>query len=87
MPRIRQNAQRYADTDFWREIQSRKALTGIKTDKELAGSIGLSASSFCKRKQSTEDLTVATLRQMVRVLTPNPVVVLKLLGYSTKDIP
>lgn len=61
MPRIRQNAQRYADTDFWREIQSRKALTGIKTDKELAGSIGLSASSFCKRKQSTEDLTVASI--------------------------
>lgn len=89
MPRIRQYAQKYADEDFWREIQSRKALVGISTDKELAEAMGLSASSFCKRKKDAAGLTVSDLRRFVGALKnnpPNPEIVLKLIGYSQKDI-
>lgn len=87
MPRIRQNAQRYADEDFWREIQSRKALAGIKTDKDLAESIGISPSGLSKRKQNVGGMTITDLQRFVKALKPSPVVVLKMLGYSAKDIP
>lgn len=87
MPRIRQNVQKYVNEDFWREIQSRKALAGIKTDKDLAESIGISPSGLSKRKQNVGGMTITDLQRFVKALKPSPVVVLKMLGYSAKDIP
>lgn len=87
MPRIRQNVQKYVNEDFWREIQSRKALAGIKTDRDLAESIGISPSGLSKRKQNVGGMTITDLQRFVKALKPSPVVVLKMLGYSAKDIP
>lgn len=86
MPRIRQNVQKYVNEDFWREIQSRKALAGIKTDRDLAKSIGISPSGLSKRKQNVGCMTITDLQRFVKAVKPSPVVVLKMLGYSAKDI-
>ncbi len=87
MPRIRQYAQKYANEDFWREIQSRKALMGIRTDKALAEALGLSSQGFSRRKQNVDVLSLTDLRNLVKVLHPDPVLMLKLLGYTGKEIP
>ncbi len=87
MPRIRQYAQKYADADFMKEIQHQKVECGIKTDAKLAELINISKSNFCNRKKRPENFTVAELRGLVATLSPDPVILLKFLGYQGRDIP
>lgn len=86
MPRIRQYAEKYANEDFLKELSHRKVDCGIRTDKELGEMIGVCPSSMSKRKQRPETFAVGELRGLVRVLKPDPVVVLQFLGYSQKEI-
>lgn len=86
MPRIRQYADKYAEADFWKEVQIRKVMVGINTDKDLSQAIGLWPSGYSKRKKDVNIFTLAEFRLLIKTLKPGPMVVLRMLGYSQKEI-
>lgn len=86
MPRIRQNAQQYADADFLKELDHRKIECGIQSDRELGDLIDLCPSSMCKRKKQPQTIRVEELRSIVRVLCPDIELTLKFLGYPSDAI-
>lgn len=87
MPRIRQLAQKYADEDFIKEVKCQKIQVGIKADYELASLLDISPPCLSKRLRHPETMTVKDLRGFIRILKLDPVFVLKMLGYSSKEIP
>ncbi len=86
MPRIRQLAGHYAEEDFLKEIKHRMIEAGIKSDRQLAAQIGIGPSTLCKRKQNIHDISISELQEFVRILLPDPGIVLRLVGYSEKEI-
>lgn len=86
MPRINQKAQEYADEDFRRELYICMANIGLRYDKDLSELSGIPNSTMAKKIHSPSGLTVAQLRKIISAVWPDPVAVLKFLGYSEKDI-
>ncbi len=86
MPRIRQLAEKYAEEDFLKELRVRMVFAGVNTDRELAERIGITPATMCKRKKSVGGFSLGELQGLVREVKPDPVIILKLLGYSGKEI-
>lgn len=86
MPRIRQLADQYAKADLQREIDVRCAYQGFKTNEELGKAMDVCCSSVGNYKKEPDKMQVKILRRMVQVLQPDPGILLKFLGYSSKDI-
>lgn len=86
MPRIRQKAEEYAQTDFLKEVESRCVWAGLKNNEDLANKVGVSAGTIGNIKRDPGRLRVDILREMIRQLKLNPSIVLCFLGYSSKDI-
>ncbi len=86
MGRIAQNAEKYSAADFVKEINACKAYRGIKTDRQLAELAGMSPSTICLRKKNPMDFSIGELRRMIPALKMDGEAILRLLGYTTKDI-
>ena len=86
MPRIRQNAERDAIRDFQSEVNAQCGRYGYRSQRSLGAALGVCQSTAGKFLHDPECITFGTLRAMVKLLRLDPVVVLKALGYSSKDI-
>lgn len=86
MPRIRQNAERDAMKDFLGEINAQCGRYGYKSQKSLGEALGVCQATAGNYLRNPGAIQLGTLRSMVQVLRLDPVIVLKVLGYSTKDI-
>ena len=86
MPRIRQNADRDALRDLQAEVNAQCARYGYKTQKSLGEALGVCQATAGSYLKNPESIKFGALRSMVKVLRLDPVVVLKALGYTTKEI-
>lgn len=86
MPRIRQNADRDAMQDFLAEFKAQCARFGYNTQQEIGDALGFSQVTAGNYLKKPGNITLATMRTIVKVIKPDPGVILKTLGYSTSDI-
>lgn len=86
MPRIRQNAEKYAMNDFLSEINAQCGRYGYKSQKSLGNALGVCQATAGSYLKNPDRIQLGTLRAMVKLLRLDPVVMLKALGYSDKDI-
>lgn len=86
MPRIRQNADRYRQSDFIREIDTRCAWCGIKTNQALGKVLEVSGASIGNYREDPEKMQVRVLKRMVSVLKLDIPALLAFLGYTEKEI-
>lgn len=86
MPRIRQKADEYAIADFLQEINAQCGRFGYKSQKALGGALGVCQATAGNYLRNPESIPLWILRAMVKTLKPDPVVVLKAIGYSSNDI-
>ncbi len=86
MPRIMQNAETYAVTDFQREIRICQGKHDLMTIRSLAEAMGMPVSTLHAKYRNPRGLTAADFRKLVNVLHPDPGATLALLGYTAKEI-
>lgn len=86
MPRLRMHADQYAKSDFRKELEKSMIDVGIKSKTELAGMINMDTRTLCRRFEDVGEMRVNDLKALVDVLKPNPALLLRLVGYSSKEI-
>lgn len=86
MPRIPQKAQEYAMADFRAEVNAQCGRYGYKSQKSLGNALGVCQATAGNYLKNPDCIQFGTLRAMVKLLRLDPVVILKALGYSAKDI-
>ena len=86
MPRLRQNAERDAMADFMGELNAQRARFGYDTQRSLAPVIGVCQATAGNYIPNPENIPFGVLRKLVKVLKPDPVLLLKAMGYTTTDI-
>ena len=86
MPRIKAKADVYAREDFSKELRKNMIDQGIDSVKELADMVGLDGRTMYRRMEDINKMKVSELAAIKTVLSPNPVLLLRVLGYTTKEI-
>lgn len=86
MPRIRQLADQYAQSDFIREINARSAWEGMEKNDDLGKALGVTGQSIGNYKRDPGRIQLKTMQKLVKALKPNPAIVLRFLGYSNQEI-
>ena len=86
MPRIKQKEQQYADDDFRTEVRIRQGYYDLMSQQALADASGIPRPTLRKRILEPETMTVEEFRKLIATICPDPGAVLRLLGYSSKDI-
>lgn len=86
MPRILQNADKYRQADFVREIDARSAWHGIRTNADLARLLGVTCPTAGAYRENPDRMQVSTLKKLVESLNPGIAEVLRFVGYSDKAI-
>lgn len=88
MPRIPQYAAKYAEQDFRKELYCRLAERYEQVSvRALAREIGACQGTLnAKIRNKTTALEIGELQKIVPVLTPDPGIVLTLLGYTPQQI-
>ena len=84
MPRIRQLADKYAREDFAKEIRRKQGEMELMSIRSLAEAADIPASTLGPKLREPDKLDVVDLRKIVKTLSPDPAVVLRLLGYEAK---
>lgn len=84
MPRIRQLADKYAREDFSKEIRRKQGEMELMSIRSLAEATDIPPSTLGPKLREPDKLDVVDLRKIVKTLSPDPAVVLRLLGYETK---
>lgn len=86
MPRIAQNAEKYAKEDFQREVRSRQGYHNLISLRALGDASGIPHSTLWAKLKDPDKLEVADLRKLVKTICPDPIVLLTLVGYSKQDL-
>lgn len=88
MPRIYQKIEQYIANDFWNEINRRCPDAGIKSgnNSALGRAVDLSGVTVGAYRKNPGKIRVDAIRNLVAVLKPDIRPVLRLLGYSEKEI-
>lgn len=89
MPRILQKEDEYRQSDFWLEINRRCPCVGVQSDNlsTLATVTSVSLPTISKYRNGGADaMRIKTLSALVRKFDPDPAVVLRLIGYSNRQI-
>lgn len=86
MPRIRQYNEKYILNDFIAEVNAQRARFGYNTQQELGEALDLCQGTVGNYLRNPDSIRLGTLRKMCQTLKLDPVVVLKVLGYTTADI-
>lgn len=85
MPRIRQKADAYRNEDFRRDVLARLAILGIQ-QHDLAEHLGVCDGTISLMLRNPERIQVERLRKMIAFLELEPGCILRLTGYSQKEI-
>ena len=86
MPRISQNAEKYAMEDFQREIRSKQGYYNLMSFRALGAAADIPHVTLWAKLKEPDKLEVAELRKLVKTIRPDPFILLALLGYSRQDI-
>lgn len=86
MPRIKAKANEYAREDFSKELRKNMIDQNVVSVKELADMIGMDGRTMYRRMDDIGQLKVSELAALKTVLCPNPVLLLRVLGYTNKEI-
>ena len=86
MPRIRQNKELYAVADFSKEIRLRQAEYDIRSKRKLAELSGIPNTSLCAMLDDPMLMRVSNAKAIIKVLHPDPGIILRLLGYTPQEI-
>ena len=86
MPRIRQYAERDQMKDLLEELNAQCGRYGYKSQKSLGEALGVCQATAGNYFRWPETIPLGALRSLVKLLRPDPVVVLKAVGYSAKDV-
>ena len=86
MSRIRQRAEKDYLQDFVDEINAQCWRFGYKTQSSLGDALGISQVTAGKYLRDPADMKFTTLRKLICTLRPDPLIVLKALGYSPADL-
>ena len=86
MARLRQNEEKDTMKDFVAEINAQCGRYGYKTQASLAKVLDVCQPTVGNYLRSPETIPLGTLRKIVKQLKLDPVVLLRMLGYSTKQI-
>lgn len=86
MPRIRQNADRDAMNDLLKEIRAQAARFGLTSQKALGDALGLCQTTIGNYLREPDKIRMDNLRVMCKQLRLDPIVLLRALGYNTKEI-
>ena len=85
MGKIRGKEIEYAEEAFRKEVRSRQGYYDLMSQQALAEAIGMPRPTLRKRMLEPAGMSVAELRKLIKMIKPDPGVVLALLGYSGKD--
>lgn len=86
MARREYTSEKDAIQEFLAEINAQCWRFGCKTQAALGDALGISQVTAGKYLRDPTDMRFATLRKLIRTLRPDPIIVLKALGYSDRDI-
>lgn len=85
MARPRVNPDEAARAAFKQEVRVKRAYYDIQ-QKQMAAALDIGAPRMSALMAKPDDLTVARLREIVKLLHLSPDVVLAFLGYTQKEI-
>lgn len=86
MPRIRQYAERDAMADFVAELNAQRARFGYNTQRTLGHAIGVCQATAGNYMRNPLTIPFGVLHKIVKLVKPDPAILLKALGYSAQDI-
>lgn len=86
MPRIKQLEAQYAVKDFWIELDGQSGRHGLRSNAALGSAIGVTGQSVGKYRKNPCPMKLETLQKLVKLLHPDIGVVLRLIGYTDKEI-
>lgn len=86
MPRLKQLEDTYAERDFVAELNAQSARFGLKTNEEIGKVLKVSAPTVGNYRNDPSKIKVETLQRAVKDLKLDMGVVVRYLGYTTKDI-
>ena len=86
MPRIKQNADKYAAEDFRKEVRIRQGERDLMSKTALAEKADIPRTTLLKRLADPMGMTFGEFRKLKSAVNPDPGVVLAVLGYSGKEI-
>lgn len=87
MPQIKAYEEKYAREAFWKEVDGKAAQQNLKSNAAIGTAIGITGQCVGKYRRDTFGrMQLKTMQSIVKVLKPDPAVLLRMLGYSKKDI-
>ena len=86
MPRIAQNAEKYAAADFQQEIRRRQGHHNVMSVRSLSALVGIPHTTLHPKLHDPDKLLVSDIRKLVRAIHPDIGILLVLLGYSNQEI-
>ena len=86
MSRQRRTPEENSEDRFRAEVRIRQGYYDLMSQRALAAETGIPQGTLSKRLAQPENFTVAELRKLVGTIVPDPVAVLKLLGYTDRDL-
>lgn len=86
MPRLRQNADRDTMKDFVADIKAQATRYGCTTQSAMGKALGLCQGSVGNYLREPETIRMGVLRNMCKTFKLDPIILLRALGYSSKDI-
>lgn len=86
MPRIAQNADKYAVADFQQEIRRQQGAYNVMSVRSLATLVGIPHTTLNPKLQNPDKLLVSDIRKLVKAIQPDIGILLILLGYSKQEI-
>lgn len=85
MPRIRQNADKYRNEDFAREISARLKYLGLQ-QHDLAEYLGVCDATVSTMLRHPEKMTAERMRKVIHFLQLDTTAVLLFCGFQKKQI-
>lgn len=86
MSKIPSKEPEYAKNHFLRHIESRAAWFGLSSAEDLGDRVGVTGTTVRQYRKAPEKMQLQTLQEYIRKLKLDPLVVLRFLGYTQKDI-
>lgn len=86
MPRIRQNEAEYRKADFMEAIRKAQAKANKMRMKTVAEDAGINYSTFWKRMQNPDDITLGELRSILKSIPLTATSILAFLGFPKREI-
>ena len=86
MSRPKGYAAEEAKKAFRRELEHRMLDIGIGSKKELAVRVGKAPRTMYRKFEDVSTMDIADLAALKDILCPNPIILLKAIGYSQKEI-